>query len=58
MKRRSCPHPQPLCLDAHKREEASRSMRRSQAWERGARAEGSGGVRANHTLNQQRQIFF
>jgi hypothetical protein len=28
-----CPHPQPL----------------SQAWERGARAEGSGGVRANHT---------
>jgi hypothetical protein len=38
MKRRSCPHPQPL----------------SQAWERGARAEGSGGVRANHTLNQQR----
>ncbi len=30
MKHRFCPHPQPL----------------SQAWERGARAEGSGGVRA------------
>jgi hypothetical protein len=27
------------------------TMRRSQAWERGAKAEGSGGVRANHTLN-------
>jgi hypothetical protein len=26
----------------------------SQVWERGARAEGSGGVRANHTENQQR----
>ncbi|PSB51482.1 hypothetical protein [Chamaesiphon polymorphus] len=39
IKRRFCPHPQPL----------------SQSWERGARAAGSGGVRANHTLNQQRQ---
>jgi hypothetical protein len=41
MMRRSCPHPQPL----------------SQNWERGARPAGSGGVRANHTLNQQRDIF-
>jgi hypothetical protein len=39
MKHRFCPHPQPL----------------SQAWARGARAAGSGGVRASHILNQQRQ---
>jgi hypothetical protein len=36
-----CPHPQPL----------------SQAWERGARAGGEGGVRAGHTPIQQRQIM-
>jgi hypothetical protein len=45
-----CPHPQPLCLDAHKREETSRSMRRSQAWERGAGAGGEGGVRADFVI--------
>jgi hypothetical protein len=52
----SCPHPQPLCLDAHKREETSRSMRRSQAWERGARARGEGGVRATWGFDRKRRV--
>jgi Chaperone of endosialidase len=56
MKHRFCPHPQPLCLDAVVWAGNPPTLHRSQAWERGARAAGSGGVRANHTPIQQRPI--
>jgi lantibiotic modifying enzyme len=42
---RSCPHPQPLSLVALPWSGNPTGAQRSQAWERGARAGGSGGVR-------------